>query len=94
MRFFLFILLIASSLFLSGCESRVFGIPQSQWNTLTPAQKQQVIDGYNERRRIDAINRPATEAIYTAGGLIAQKQDIDSRKNSSNSVVPSWIHPY
>jgi hypothetical protein len=46
---------------LTGCQPTVFGVPQSTWNTLTPQQKQQVIDGYNQRKAIkNAIDSAGT----------------------------------
>jgi len=55
----------------TGCtieppEQMVFGVPQSQWNQLTPEQKQSVIDGYNQRQRIQAENAPLESAIGAA----------------------------
>lgn len=63
-------LLAASLLFLSGCGPQVpmiFGVPQSQWQHLSPAERQQVIAGYNERQKINAQNAPLNNAINAAG---------------------------
>jgi len=76
---------------LSGCEPTVFGVPQSQWNTLTPGQKNQVIAGYNQRKLIDAQNAPIQNAIDTAGGLVAQGQDLSYQQNTNNNA--SFILP-
>lgn len=53
-------------------EQMVFGVPQSQWNQLTPAQQQSVIDGYNQRQRIQAENAPLESAIGAAQQVIDQ----------------------
>jgi hypothetical protein len=63
------------ALVLAGCtppEPTVFGIPQSQWNTLSPGEKQQVIKGYNQREKINAQNAPINNAIGAASSLIQQ----------------------
>lgn len=53
-------------------QPMVFGVPQSQWNSLTNSEKQQVINGYNQRRNIDAQNAPINNAIGAASDLIQQ----------------------
>lgn len=61
------LLLCLPILFLTACEPTVFGIPQSTFNSLTPQQKQQVIDAYNQREQIKAENAPLESAISTLG---------------------------
>lgn len=68
---------LSLTLLLNACtppEPTVFGVPQSQWNQLTPAQKQQVIDGYNQRQRIKEENAPLQSAIDSASALVQQQQ--------------------
>lgn len=62
-------LLILTSM-LAACQPYVFGVPQSTWDTLTPAQRQQVIDGYNQRKAIQEQNAPIQNAINTAGMIL------------------------
>lgn len=61
-----------------GCtppEPEYFGVPQSQWVTLTKQQQAEVIKGYNERQAIAKQNEPLESAIGTAGSLLQQAQD-------------------
>ena len=59
------------AMLLSSCsEPTVFGIPQSQWNNLSSPQKQQVIDGYNQRQAIKEQNAPIESAIDAAGTIL------------------------
>lgn len=71
------LVVVIAALFLTGCntEPTVFGVPQSQWNTLTPSQKQQVIKGYNEQQRIAAENAPLDDAISAAQSMVNNRQN-------------------
>lgn len=72
-KFILAISSISLILLLAACqppEPTMFGVPVSTWNTLTPSQKQQVIDGYNERRLVQEQNAPIENAINTAGTIL------------------------
>jgi len=64
------LLLLPLVLILAACEPTVFGVPQSTWNNLTPTQKQQVIDGYNQQQAIKQQNAPIQNAIDTAGTIL------------------------
>jgi hypothetical protein len=67
------ILVAVVGLTLAGCtppQPMMFGVPQTQWNTLTQQQKQQVIQGYNQRQRINAQNAPINNAISDASSII------------------------
>ena len=66
-------------------EPIVFGIPQSQWEQLTPEQKQSVIDGYNQRRKIAAENAPLESAIGAAQQVLNQ-----DKKNRRPDPHPHW----
>jgi hypothetical protein len=61
---------LISILLVSCGEPTVFGVPQSQWNSLSPVQKQQVIDGYNQRQIIKTQNEPVDNAINVAGSIL------------------------
>ena len=67
------LLILIPVVFLTACqppEPRVFGVRQSVWETLTPAQKQTVIQGYNNRKQIQEQNAPIQNAIDTAGVIL------------------------
>ena len=54
------------ALALAGCEPpepRVFGVPQSQWNSLNHEQQTKVVDGYNAQQKQKAENEPWLAAI-------------------------------
>ena len=55
-------------------EPMYFGVPASQWKTLSPAEKKQVIKGYNQREKINAQNAPAENFISATKAVIKQKQ--------------------
>ena len=64
---------VALSVTLAGCtppEPTVFGVPQSQWNMLSKSEKQQVIQGYNQRQKINAQNAPVNNALSAASSII------------------------
>jgi len=74
---------------ITGCtiqppEPNVFGIPQTQWNQLTPAQQQSIIDGYNQRQRIEAENAPLESAIN------ATQQILKKEHKKPNNFHSSW----
>ena len=87
------VLLISGSLFLGGCtppEPTMFGIPQSQWNQLSPAEKREVIKGYNEQQKINAQNAPVESLISGAQSVIEQKQAEDAwRKSTKLPPLPA-----
>lgn len=81
LKFNYFLLGSLFSLLLIGCqppEPVVFGMPQSQWNTLTRDQQNQVIQGYNEQQRINAQNAPIENAISAAQTILGNKTSNNS----------------
>jgi hypothetical protein len=64
------LLITISGVLLTACEPTVFGVPQSEWNNLTPTQQTQVIQGYNERKQIEETNKPLTDAISVASSAL------------------------
>lgn len=78
---------------LVGCgpqEPMVFGVPQSQWNTLSAAEKKQVIQGYNQRQKIDAQNAPINNAIGAASDII---QENNSYRRMQGNMTPPPMPP-
>jgi hypothetical protein len=72
----LFIFLITVSL-LTGCQPTMFGVPQDQWNKLTPEQQSKVIDAYNERQQTEAQNAPLMAAIGAASTILKNNKASD-----------------
>lgn len=67
------LIVAACGVLLSACqppEQMMFGVPKSQWNALSPSQKQQVIQGYNQTQRINAQNAPINNTIGAASRII------------------------
>lgn len=78
---------------LAGCtppEPTMFGVPQSQWQQLSPSEKQQVIQGYNQRQQINAQNAPLNNAIGSAAGLIRNDNYYKHNPNSMMPPPPNW----
>ena len=75
------------ALALAGCEPpepRVFGVPQSQWNSLNHEQQTKVVDGYNAQKKQKAENEPLLAAIGVAGRSISSSEaKAGSRTRSS-----------
>jgi hypothetical protein len=61
---------------LTGCNSepQMFGMPQSQWQTLSPKQQKSVIKGYNHRKQIETQNAPLTDAIGAVQNAVNNQQ--------------------
>ena len=85
---------------LAGCtiqppEPTVFGMPQSEWNQLTPKQKQSVIDGYNQRKQIEAENAPIESAIGATQQALNQEEaeKHHSHHHHWQPPQPHWMTP-
>ena len=63
--------IVAAVTLLSGCtitppEPMMFGMPQSQFQQLTPDQQSQVISGYNQQQQMQAQNAMIVDVANTA----------------------------
>jgi hypothetical protein len=83
--------LLVLPLFLIACapQPTMFGVPQDQWERLTPAQQQEVIRGYNEQQRIQQQNAPIESAI--ARTQIHAKHQHEGPHIWGPPSVPSWV---
>lgn len=72
---------------LTGCQPTVFGVPQDQWNQLTPQQKSQIIDAYNQRKQTNAENAPIMAAIGAASSTL--NNSINHRDMNTNTNPPA-----
>lgn len=54
----LFFFLIVPFLLVACGPPLVFGIPQDQWDQLSPQQRNQVIAGYNQRKYVETQLAP------------------------------------
>jgi hypothetical protein len=57
------LLLILPFLLVACGPPLVFGVPQEQWNQLNQQQRNKVIEGYNQRKQIQAQVAPLNAAI-------------------------------
>ena len=68
-------IILCFALLLAACtafEPKIFDVPQSQWVQMTPEQQQEVIRGYNERKKMEQANEMIQSTIKTAGEVIQQ----------------------
>ncbi len=90
------------ALFLSACTS-YFGLSQEEWDSLTPAQKSEVIKAYNEREAqrqqaenekeiIAEQNAPLNNLIGALGAAIPQKGKEKSTTTESMSCNADGTH--
>lgn len=80
------------ALVLTACqpaEPTVFGVKQSVWKTLTSSEKKQVIQGYNERQKINAQNAPIDNAIGATAAAVQNKQNMDWQRDQANRMQQS-----
>ncbi|MBX7066459.1 MAG: hypothetical protein K1X28_04455 [Parachlamydiales bacterium] len=49
-------LIIASAFAIAACQQRMFGVDEATWNTLSEKEREQVIEGYNQRKEIALEN--------------------------------------
>jgi len=86
------ILLLTCAFLSSGCTPKTFGIPTTEWNQLSPSERQVVMQQYYQHKQqkeaaqaqVDAINAqnaPLTDAIS------ALEATIPSKTNTSSSSV-------
>jgi hypothetical protein len=69
-------------------EPQVFGVPEHVWVTLTPAERQQVINGYNTQQKINAQNAPMENVISATQGAITNEQNIKASQQNGNPGFP------
>ncbi len=48
--------LLALTFLLGACQSRIFGLDETVWSTLSEPEREKVIDGYNKRKEIELLN--------------------------------------
>jgi hypothetical protein len=73
---------------LSGCGPHVpmqFGIPQAQFQKLTPPQQQNVIAEYNRQQAQKAQDQEVWNLLGAAGSLIHANKTVESSHSSSCS---------
>lgn len=84
--------LLAVTALMTGCEPTVFGVPQSQWNTLNDQQRTQVIQGYNQRQQQAVANEPWLEAIGAASSIFSNACHGGTSSSHSTSTTTSHTH--
>jgi hypothetical protein len=70
-------------------EPTVFGVPEHVWVTLSPQERQQVINGYNTQQKINAQNAPIEGVISATAGAINNQQTLnDAQRNNGFPPIP------
>jgi|688.fasta_scaffold2334658_1 hypothetical protein len=64
-------------------EPTVFGVPEHVWVTLSPQERQQVINGYNTEQKINAQNAPIEGVISATAGAINNQQNLNAAQNNN-----------
>lgn len=67
-------LVIYAALLITGCATKLtnaFGIPQDQWNHMTPQQQNQVVQNYNQQQQIAETNQQISESAAKMTPIIA-----------------------
>ena len=83
-----FIGLLIGALVLSGCEAQVFGVPKSQFQKMTPAQRQVQIAKYNHDQAEQAKLQPYLDAL----GAPASTHPMNKTINSHHHTTPMSCH--
>lgn len=65
--------ILFAAISLVACESMMFGMPESQFRSLTPAQQQEVIEGYNQRKLVEKQNEPLNNLVGVANTAVWQR---------------------
>ncbi|MCD6046527.1 MAG: hypothetical protein K0S08_174 [Gammaproteobacteria bacterium] len=73
---------------LAACEPMMFGMPQSQFKSLTPAQQNQVIQAYNQRQQTYAQNAPYENLINNIVPAISASKQQQSAVNNNPFPPP------
>ncbi|CAM4444087.1 MAG: hypothetical protein LEGION0398_MBIBDBAK_00626 [Legionellaceae bacterium] len=64
----------------------MFGMTEKHFNSLSPEEKHQVIEAYNEQKRIEKMNEPMMSIIGVGGNLLDKK--MPTYNSSSNTREP------
>jgi hypothetical protein len=71
-------------------EPTVFGVPEHVWTTLSPQERQQVINGYNTQQKINAQNAPVEGVIGATEAAINNAQNLKAAEQSGSSGFPNF----
>jgi len=64
------LLILAACTLLMACEPMMFGMPQTQYESLTAQQQQEVIRAYNKRQEIAERNRAVNTLAESLAGAV------------------------
>lgn len=78
------VLLILPFLLAACGPPMIFGIPQEQWNQLNQQQRNQVIEGYNQRTKAEAQVAP----IYAIADALKAKKNSAATPNKPFDSFP------
>jgi hypothetical protein len=71
-------------------EPTVFGVPEHVWTTLSPQERQQVINGYNTQQKINAQNAPVEGVIGATAAAINNEQNLKAAQQSQSPGFPNF----
>lgn len=84
MHYFLPTFFIIFILFLSGCTTTQFGVPEEQWRQMNDEQKRLTINGYNQRQLI--IEQRRLEQSKTDAIIQQQKNELKKKKEHQHQA--------
>jgi hypothetical protein len=77
---------------LLGCESRVFGVPEKEWQQMNPAQQQMQIQRYNADQQRAAEEKPLWDSLGAIVGAVENSPKVTDATTyqscSSNTPPP------
>ncbi len=76
------------SIGLAACAPTEFGMPAAQFNQLSNAQKQQVIEGYNQRQEQEAQVEPLIDALGAVGQAADLHKSVELSHSHHSSMTP------
>ena len=84
--------LITTTALFMGCTPTVFGVPQTEWAQMSPAQKQIQIQQYNAEQKKAAEEKPMWDALGALAGMVGNspkvQQETTHQHCSNNSPPP------
>ncbi len=90
MRQFIKIFGLAALCFLTGCSDTIYGIPKSEWATLTPQEKQQV--AASTSTSFGKNHKPPILKIFEKPTLTPQ-QEVQQEAVNRNNAEPTLAVP-
>jgi hypothetical protein len=87
----LFISTCVLSLAVLGCEPRVFGVPEKEWQQMNPTQQQMQIQRYNAEQQRAAEEKPLWDSLGAIVGAVENSpkvQDGTTHEHCTSNTPP------